>query len=413
MYKKLGASAVIVGLFSSVNIAQAADDDLGIYGFLSVGAAVLDTENRVDSNNINYGNSVSLDGFDEDSGNFKQDAIFGLQITKQVNDKTSATGQLVSRGGSNYNTEAAWAFVTYNATKDIDIRMGRLRIPFFYYSEFLEVGYAYNWVRTPSDVYSLPFSSFDGADITKRFSFGRFDGSVKLNYGRFTETIDLYGDNYEADLTNIVGIVAELNRGDFGFRLSAQQAEVTFDMDKGDGQFDAAAGRFVSDSGRLVDDLRANAIGAIANSAFNDAQKEELKEEFTFDAHKANFYDAAFTYNNGTYGLVAEANSIIYESALLMDIDAWLVSVSRRISDVTLHATYSTSKSDFDSGNAGLIQKQLPLHGEDVSMILGARYDYSSGTALKFEVEHHDEKIHLNQDGNSGMLYSVAVDMIF
>ena len=318
MYKKLGASAVIVGLFSSVNIAQAADDDLGIYGFLSVGAAVLDTDNRVEKGNDNYGQSVSLDGFNEESGNFKQDAIFGLQITKQVNDKTSATGQLVSRGGSNYNTEAAWAFVTYNATKDIDIRMGRLRIPFFYYSEFLEVGYAYNWVRTPSDVYSLPFSSFDGVDITKRFSFGKFDSSIKLNYGRFSETIDLYGDDYEADLTNIVGIVADLNRGDFGFRLSAQQAEVSFDMDTSEGQYDATAGRFFSDSGRLVDDLRVNALGAITQAGFD----EKLKEEFTFDGHKANFYDAAFTYNNGTYGLVAEANSIIYESALLMDIDA-------------------------------------------------------------------------------------------
>ncbi|MGR6873751.1 hypothetical protein ACU6U9_15885 [Pseudomonas sp. HK3] len=395
MYKKLGASAVIVGLIGSVNIAQAADDDLGIYGFLSVGAAVLDTDNRVEKGNGNYGKSVSLDGFDEESGNFKQDAIFGLQITKQVNDKTSATGQLVSRGGSNYNTEAAWAFVTYNATKDIDIRMGRLRIPFFYYSEFLEVGYAYNWVRTPSDVYSLPFSSFDGFDITKRFSFGKFDGSIKLNYGRFSETIDLYGDDYEADLTNIVGIVADLNRGDFGFRLSAQQAEVTFDMD--------------ATGDRSVDKLQAGAFNAITAFGFG----EELKEEFTFDGHKANFYDAAFTYNNGTYGLVAEANSIIYESALLMDVDSWLVSASRRISDVTLHATYSTSKSDFDSGNAGLIQEKLKVHGEDVSMILGARYDYSAGTALKFEVEHHDEKTHLGQDGNSGMLYSVAVDMIF
>lgn len=397
MYKKLGTSAVIAGLVSSATLVQAADDDLGIYGFLSVGAAVLDTDNRVEKGNENYGKPISLDGFDDDAGNFKQDAIFGLQITKQVNEKTSATGQLVSRGGSNYNTEAAWAFVTYNATKDVDLRMGRLRIPFFYYSEFLEVGYAYNWIRTPSDVYSLPFSSFDGVDATKRFSYGKIDGSVKVNYGRFSETIDLYGDDYKADLTNVLGVVVDLNKGDFGFRLSAQQAEVSFDMDP------------TVSTGRLVDRLQAGAYQAIAGLGLDP----KLQEEFDFDGHQSNFYDVAFTYNNGTYGLVAEANTIIYESALLMDSESWLVSGSRRFNDITVHATYSTSKSVFDGGDAGEVQKLLPLHGEDVSMILGARYDYSAGTALKVEVQHHDEKIHLNEDGNSGMLYSVAVDMIF
>lgn len=56
--------------------------------------------------------------------------------------------------------------------------MGRLRIPFFYYSEFLEVGYAYNWVRLPSDIYNISFSSFDGIDFTQRFSIGSLDNSI-------------------------------------------------------------------------------------------------------------------------------------------------------------------------------------------------------------------------------------------
>ena len=154
MYKKLGTSAAILGLLSSAQFANAADDDLGIYGFLSVGASMLVNNNENEDKGVD---GVTLDGFDDQSGNFKQDAIFGLQITKQINESTSATGQLVSRGTSDYNTEASWAFVTYNANKDLDLRMGRLRIPFFYYSEFLEVGYAYNWIRTPSDVYSIPF----------------------------------------------------------------------------------------------------------------------------------------------------------------------------------------------------------------------------------------------------------------
>ena len=58
-------------------------------------------------------------------------------------------------------------------------------------------------------------------------------------------------------------------------------------------------------------------------------------------------------------------------------------------------------------------QALLGQEGEDISIILGARYDYAPGTAIKFEIEQHDEKIHEAKPGNTAMLYSVAVDMIF
>lgn len=121
--------------------------DLNINGFLSVGATMLDDD------------KVEVAGADTQGG-FKQNTILGLQVSKQVNDSTSVTGQLVSRGSDDYSTEAAWAFVTYAANDNLDLRMGRLRIPAFYYSDFLEVGYTYNSIRPAEEVYRLPFSSF-------------------------------------------------------------------------------------------------------------------------------------------------------------------------------------------------------------------------------------------------------------
>ncbi len=422
MFKKLSASAVMFGLLGSASIANAVDEDLGIYGFLSVGATVLDNKNE------NNDNGVTLDGFDDEAGNFKQDTVFGLQITKQINDKTSATGQLVSRGTSNYETESAWAFVSYAVNSETDVRMGRLRIPFFYYSEFLEVGYAYNWVRTPSDVYSIPFSSFDGLDITHRFSAGKMDGSIQANYGRFTETIDVFGSDYDADLQNILGVALTLNYGDFGFRLAAQQADITFDnvvdadvklaytdlivaTQTGDQAAIATAQAAVAVASEDVRGLdvalsAVDAYGAVTGNA-------NLSDEFDLDNKKANFYDAALTYNNGNYGLVVEAIQIDYESGLLLDTQSYLVSGSKRFGDTTIHVTYSTAKDELDTGVVGQGQELLQLEGEDISMILGARYDYAPGTAIKFEIENHDEKIHNAQDGNTAMLYSVAVDMIF
>ena len=55
MLKKFSTSAVMLGLLGSASIANAVDDDLSIYGFLSVGATVLENE---DSDK----DSVTLDG---------------------------------------------------------------------------------------------------------------------------------------------------------------------------------------------------------------------------------------------------------------------------------------------------------------------------------------------------------------
>ena len=208
------ASLAAAVLLASSQMAHASD--LNINGFLSVGASMLDE------------NKASIAGSDS-KGGFKNDTVLGLQVSKQINKTTSATGQLVSRGQQDYDTEASWAFVTYSASETTDIRMGRLRIPFFQYSDFLEVGYAYNWIRTPGEVYRIPFSSIDGVDITKNFSTSSVDGSVQFYYGRYQGDFNTSSESYDADFRNFSGIVLSTTMGNFGTRLSYHQAELEMD----------------------------------------------------------------------------------------------------------------------------------------------------------------------------------------
>lgn len=429
MHRNVKLSALVLGLIGATSSVQAAEDELGIYGFLSVGTAVLDNDLKNDINgdgSVNGDDGVDLDGFDDLSGNFRQDTVFGLQITKQLNDSISATGQLVSRGSENYDTESTWAFVTYSANRNLDIRMGRMRIPFFYYSEFLEVGYAYNWVRTPSDVYNLPFSSFDGIDISQKFSFAGIDGDIKINYGRFTDDFEVFGDEYSTDLTNIGGAALNLQKGNFGFRLSLQRTEITFDTEVDsdlqtayEGLIAAqATGSDTTDALTAVaaasEGVRTLDAGQSFASAYATVTDDpDLAEEFDLDGKIVEFYDAAITYDNGSYGLVLEGAAIQYESGLIYDNLAWLVHGFKRFNDYTIHATYSTSKDVLDSGAVGDLQDAIGRQVEDISTILGLRYDYDAGTAIKFEVEHHDEKLRNATEGNSAMLYSIAVDVIF
>src|SRR5690554_3338941 len=112
--KKLGL--VTAALVASSQMAYA--NDLQINGFLSVTAGILDNK-AIDNTFTNPGYDTAL-GFDAQT-------LAGLQLSKKVNDNTSATVQLMSRGSQGYATEAAWAYITYQLSDNTDIRFGRLR----------------------------------------------------------------------------------------------------------------------------------------------------------------------------------------------------------------------------------------------------------------------------------------------
>lgn len=407
--------SVIAIFLLAASTVHAESSDLNIYGFMSVGVAALDND------------SVALDDFESDS-NFKQDTVLGIQISKQVNASTTVTGQLVSRGIDDFNTEAAWAFVSFEASESTTFRMGRLRVPFFYYSEFLEVGYAYNWVRLPTDVYGIPFSSFDGADVVQNFSLGSVDGYVQINYGRQNNDFTVFQETYKADMKNLGGISLNLTQGDFGVRLGVQQTDMTLDTvtdpalataysqlafaSATGGDVEAANAAVVENSKdlRRIDQAQSAAAGL---AAVDPSISAETLDDFNFDSKKADFYNIALTYDNGDFSFITESTLLLYETALLVDNRAMLASMAQRFSAVTVHLTYSTSQDILGKGEKGDLQETLKLQGEDQSIMLGLRYDYDVNTAVKFEVQHHDELVNQGEKGDQAMLYSFAVDVIF
>lgn len=416
----------VVATFLVTSSVQASSGDLNIYGFMSVGVGILDK------------NEVTIEGF-EGEGNFKQDTLLALQISKQVNDKTTATGQLISRGTDDFKTEAAWAYLSYESDTDLTARMGRLRIPFFYYSEFLEVGYAYNWVRLPSDVYNIPFSSFDGFDFTQRFSIGALDSSIQLNYGRLNDELTIFEEDYRSDLKNMVGLSLTSTYGNWGFRIAGQRTEMTLDTVKDNNYIDAvetATIAQVSYNANPSEESGASLLAAAeslteAEVVFSKQRRIDqaqtgavlyaqqlgldidAEKEFAFNGHTADFYNAALMFDNGSFSFISEVTAIEYESGLLVDNRAWLTSIAQRIGETTTHLTYSTSRDVLNSGDSGKLQQALMLQGEDKSVTLGLRYDYDVNTALKVEAQYHDEIMNRGAEGSHAMLYSFAVDVIF
>src|SRR5690554_6703976 len=385
--KKLGIASAI--LLAGAQTAYA--NDLQINGFLNVTAGVLDNKDIEDG--------FTTGGYDTTLG-FDQHTLAGLQISKKVNDNTSATVQLMSRGKQGYKTETAWAYVTYDLSDNTAIRFGRLRTPFFHYSDFLEVGYAYNWVTPPTIVYRLDsMSTLTGVDFTHQFTMGAIDGAFQLYTGRYKDDFELRGDTYDAELSSAAGAVLNLNAGNFGGRLSYHQAELSFK--------DLVADSDVN--GRNLDNL----IFIASQFGLDDA--------FQATGQNSSFYQGSLFWDNGSTSLIAEYTALRHDSHILNDDDAWLVSIAQRFGDVTAHLTYAAATNTVKSGNIGTVQKFA--ENEESDIIVGLRYDYSSSVALKAEAHYitinkatsRGFKLDssLDLDESTGSLYTIGMSIVF
>lgn len=154
-----------------------------------------------------------------ESWSSESDSVFGLQVNAVHESGVSLTGQAVARGfqfetpGEHYEPSVEWLFAAWQMTDDMRMRAGRLRTPLYMYSESLEAGYSYPWVRPPVDMYAIylsPLSNFDGVDISRFLEVGGYLVQLKAVYGRSDSG---YLD-YEAKLEPLIGGSIEVDDGD-------------------------------------------------------------------------------------------------------------------------------------------------------------------------------------------------------
>lgn len=138
-------------------------DRFSVNGFVSVGMSV------------NDGDALELTQYDiSDDYSFSSIAKMGLQFTFKLGEDLDLTTQLVSRGTSDYKIEAEWAYLNWRATEKLTVKLGRQRIPYYYLSEYLDVAYAYPWVRPPIEHYNIPMTAVDGLSADYTMSLGDF-----------------------------------------------------------------------------------------------------------------------------------------------------------------------------------------------------------------------------------------------
>jgi len=81
--------------------------------------------------------------YENNDWSFGAESSLGLQGNFTVDDKLSATLQVVARGGNSYRADVDWAYLSYELTPKLLLQAGHKRLPIYYYSDFMYVGYSY------------------------------------------------------------------------------------------------------------------------------------------------------------------------------------------------------------------------------------------------------------------------------
>ncbi|AWB68052.1 hypothetical protein C2869_17200 [Saccharobesus litoralis] len=256
-----------------------------------------------------------------DKLNFKPESLFALQASTDLGEGLSATTQIIARGANDYNVDMEWAYVTYQIDRNWKVNAGKLRVPFYRYSDFLDVGFSYNWVKPPQLVYSLPFNTYEGISVINNGRVADFD----YIFQGFTGAYD-GGEDSSVKVDGLSGVNLTL---DYDEWLSLRGGYIV-----GDVSFDA--GSSFGALTQLLDFYR-------LEQAKNDLVAQEDPGVFIGVGGKID-------YNN--WLAEVEYTELKVDNSLLAVQKRSYVSFGRRIDNLVLQVTYE--KADDESNEVAL-----------------------------------------------------------
>ena len=386
------------GLLLASSVCSASfNEKLEVSGFARIVAGYFDSDDQLLRG---YTNSLGL----------KQDSLIALRADYALTDTLSFTVQGLATPSEVRESSIQWLYADYRPSRDWSIKFGRQRIPFFQYSDVVDVGFAYPWVTLPIPVHSgAVFTEFDGALIRHDFSLGAVYGHAELYSGTYNGDIVNYSESIRADVDDIFGTVLSLGYHNFSVRASYHQGHVS-----------------------VVQERLVQFIATLYAFGFNESARTLEIDDMVSIAQ------LGFTYENLNYFIRGEYTDIASDDYLIGERKAAYVTAGINHNKMTYHLTYSYGKLQDDEPAHELMfgaseqldqltfgyQQAITNTGNDDRTILsiGTRYDYSQNIAFKSEVFFVDREKALPSfiptipgtvDQSSDVLYQLAMEWVF
>ncbi len=293
-----------------------AADRLKINGFMTAGVAV------------NDGDDVYEPFYDiDDDYKFSSISKAGVQMTFEVTEDWDATVQLLSRGANDYELQAEWAYLSWQATDSLALKFGRQRLPYYLLSEYLDVGYALPWVIPPIELYNIPSTTTDGISGVYSFNVGPVNLAAQAYVGQATG----YSDQLEASF---------ISSPAWGANLTAEWDSLTLRLG-----YNRSTLRTEPDEGGVASSLL-EAIEA-AESTYGPAYgvEDPGNLEAQSDNISTDYISAGFMYDNGSLLVMGEIANLSTETFQPVG-DAGYITVGYRFGRWMPHVTFSKFQTD-------------------------------------------------------------------
>ncbi|MBK1693473.1 hypothetical protein CKO09_01795 [Chromatium weissei] len=207
--------------------------EMQLSGFATLGAAVSDQ-------NFNYQRYLN------DSGTFNRDSLIGVQLENKIIGNWNATLQAKAAPSTHddnaWEPTLSWAFVSWRPNDDWLLRIGKLRLPLLRYSANSDVGVTFDFMRLPTEMYSLlPSVDVKGFSFTKTWSNNAEREWMLESYIGVTHTDWRYflRESIPPDFTKgalyigvnmkLIGLTASLHSGNNLWHIGLHRAEVYSD----------------------------------------------------------------------------------------------------------------------------------------------------------------------------------------
>lgn len=346
--------------------------------------------------NIAAGMTTSSDdqlfGYDNDL-DFNPESLFALQAKVNLSDKLTVTTQLMSRGSDDFDLGVEWAYLQYQLTDSTSVNMGKLRLPLYIYSDSLDVGYSYHWLRTPQSVYRVAFDNYTGVSVQHNAFVGDFIFNTQVIAGTVQDDIEAGGSNKaQAELNNLIGFNASAIYNNLTMRVAYYQTNDT--------------NIHLQEIDNLLSTLRQ--VGA-----------EQVASELEVSEDKGSFSGVGFMYDNFNWFVGAEYTELEVEGSYIPEQRSSYLTAGKRFEDWTVHATVGQTDDKIINAErfsvpnpqlqAGVNQVVTGVINEATYTSVGANFNIAPSAVLKFDVTRSDDKL----TDESDVLVSAAVQFVF
>ena len=371
----IGAAALVIGLPSQ------AQDKIEWSGFGNIAAG------------MTTGSDDQLFGYDNDL-DFNPETLCTPGKKASLSDKLTVTTQLMSRGSDDFDLGVEWAYLQYQLSDSTSVNMGKLRLPLYIYSDSLDVGYSYHWLRTPQSVYRVAFDNYTGVSVQHNAFVGDFIFNTQVIAGTVKDDVEAGGSNLsQAELNNLIGFNASAIYNNLTMRIAYYQTNDT--------------NIHLQEIDTLLTSLEQIGAGSVASEL-------EASED------KGAFAGVGFMYDNFNWFVGAEYTQLEVENSYIPKQRSSYITAGKRFENWSLHATLGQTDDKIVDAEQRFTVPAPQLQAivnqvlggvvnEATYSSVGVNFNVAPGAVFKFDVTHSDDK----RTDESDVLVSAAVQFVF